>query len=104
MPAGTVKLKTASSAVVCAAIGVTTVGASLVLVTSSVKVLVTTPRLPSSAVTSMLRVPTWSLSGVPLNVCVLASKLSHVGKAAPPVSWAVYVSASSASAKAFALN
>ena len=64
------------------------------------------PPLPSLAITSMLRVPTWSLSGVPLKVRVKESKLSQVGKAPPPDSWALYVrvSPTSTSANALAAN
>ncbi len=64
------------------------------------------PPLPSLAVTSMLRVPTSPLTGVPLKVRVKESKLSQVGKAPPPDSWALYVrvSPTSTSANALAAN
>ena len=65
------------------------VGASLVLVTVSVK-LSSTDRLPrSAALTLTLIVPTSPLAGVPLKVRVAALKLSQVGSALPSASVAL---------------
>ena len=57
-------------------------------VTTRLKVSVTVPPLPSSAVTSMLSVPTSAVTGVPLKVRVAASKLYQAGRA-PPVNFAL---------------
>ena len=62
-----------------------TVGALLTpAATVKVNVSVTVPPLPSSAVTSIEIVPILAFRGVPLNVRVAASKLSHAGNAPPP--------------------
>ena len=79
------KLNAASSVALWLVMGVATVGASLVLAATMLKVSLTEPPLPSSAVTSMFSVPTSPLSGVPLKVRVAASKLSQAGSNPPPV-------------------
>ena len=84
-----VKLNAAPSVALWSASALATVGASLVLATAMLKVLVTEPPLPSSAATSMLTVPTSPLVGVPLKVRVAASKFSQLGSATPPVRSAV---------------
>ena len=78
-----VKLNTASSLVVWSAIGAVTVGASLVLFTTTLKTLLTPAKEVSVAVTRSESVPTLAFSGVPLKVRVAALKLSHVGSAVP---------------------
>ena len=59
------------------------VGKSLVLATTMSKVSLTVPPWPSLAVTFTCRVPTSAFSGVPLNLRVVASKLSQLGNAEP---------------------
>ena len=59
------------------------VGASLVLATVKVKVLVATRPDLSLAMTLMLIAPTSLLVGVPLKVRVAASKVNQVGKGLP---------------------
>ena len=89
---GTVKLKPASSLVVWSAMVTETTGASLTLATLTLKSWEAVAPEVSVAVTRMVRAPTSSFSGVPENVWVAASKLSHAGKGLPSASVADRVS------------
>ena len=97
---GTVKEKATPAFADWSTIGLATVGASFTFVTVRAK-MSDALKLPLSvAVTVTFTLPTSPLSGVPLNVPVAASKLSHVGKAPPPSNAALNVSVSPASTSA----
>ena len=82
------KLNEISSVAFWLGIGLATVGASLTLATTMLKVSETVPPLPSLAVTSIEIVPISEFDGVPLKVRVRGSKLSQAGNAPPPFNWA----------------
>ncbi|MNO79187.1 hypothetical protein D3C76_703490 [compost metagenome] len=65
------------------ALGVLTMGASLVLPMVRVKLLLAVALLPSVAVTFTLRLPTSPLPGVPLNMRLNGSKLNQLGNGSP---------------------
>ena len=90
VPAGTVKFRLPSCAMLWTGIGVATTGASLMLVTVRLNV-VLTEASPSLAVTLMLRLPTSPLAGVPEKVPVAGLKLSQLGNAEPLASVALSV-------------
>ena len=79
----------ASSIAACAVNATVTVGASLTLVTVTANTSDALAPAASVMVTSTLTMPTSAFDGVPLKVCVAASKLNHVGKALPSASVAV---------------
>ena len=79
VPAGTVKFRLLPCNTPSPGIGVATTGASLTLVTVRLKVVLTVALVVSVAVTLMLRLPTSLLPGVPENVPVAGSKVSHDG-------------------------
>jgi hypothetical protein len=64
-------------------------GASLVSTTSRVKVCDAEAPLVSVAVTRRVMVPTFTFSGVPVNVWVAASKVSQAGSGLPSAKVAV---------------
>src|SRR4028119_1828553 len=78
--AGMITLKSESSVALWSAIADATVGASLVLAIAKLKVLLTVAPAVSVAVTLMPRLPTFSLSGVPLKVRVVGLKLNQLGR------------------------
>ena len=61
--------------------GVATAGASLVLMTCTLKVQLAHNPPASAAITLRATVPTWSLVGVPENMRVAALKASQLGRA-----------------------
>jgi hypothetical protein len=69
--------------------GAASVGASLTLAVVSTKSAKADTLEASVAVTRIVSAPTSALPGVPLKVCVAASKLSHAGSALPLLSVAV---------------
>jgi hypothetical protein len=68
-----------------------------VVVTAILKVSLAARPPRSVAVALTLSVPTFAAAGVPLNVCVAALNVSHIGSGEPSAAVAVYVSASPAS-------
>nr|POW29340.1 hypothetical protein PB20LOC_00728 [Pectobacterium parmentieri] len=91
MPAGTVKFRLPSCAILCAGIGVPTTGTSLTLVTVRPKSVCAAALLPSVAVTRMLRLPTSALPGVPEKVPVAGLKVIQLGSGEPSASVALRV-------------
>ena len=83
VPAGSVKLNGRSCVADWPAIGLASTGASLVLMTVSMKLPLAVAPVLSVAMTSRFDERTSALSGVPLKVRVAASKASHDGSAAP---------------------
>ena len=89
LPAGKLKLKTASCVAKALPIACASTGASLRFCTVSPKSPYAAAPATSVAVTRSVSAPTSALAGVPLKRCVLASKLSQAGSAAPELSVAV---------------
>ena len=81
-PAGTVKLNAVSSAEALSARRFATIGASFTGVIVKVKISEALSE-PSDAVTITSTAPLKFNGGVPLKVCVLASKVIQLGNAAP---------------------
>ena len=83
VPAGTVKFHAASSVADWLETGEATVGAALLLSTTTSKFPMADAPAASVAVSLRAKLPTSPLSGVPLKARVVASKLSQAGSAAP---------------------